>query len=297
MRRIWFPIVLVCSSCGPGGGGGPDGGSGGGGGGGGGGGSSATETKSGSLTIESTRYTVSTTEVEQGYATGTFYRIPPATGSGGGGCHSSTYGACDVQSCVFGGTASDGGVSITYTDAGPLTISGVLVNNGTMTLTPGAYGYDTVSGAVALFDGGDTVHFVASGNANGAPAFDVQLVAPSSVQVSAPDFVQGKVVASANHDLAVAWTGSSAANVTVQLAAGTSGTSAVARCTFAGNSGGGVVPAAAIAAVGSAGGSASILVMSESRTTRNPDGWSIAFSLQSYGILPSGLAAGTLEIQ
>ena len=202
-----------------------------------------------------------------------------------------------MQTCTFGGTTSDGGVSITYTDAGPLTISGVLVNDGTMMLTPGPYGYETVSGAVALFDGGANVRFVAPGNANGAPAFDVQLVAPSAVQVTAPAFVQGKVAASPSHDLAVAWSGSSAASVTVQLASGTSGTSAIARCTYAGNSGGGTVPAAAISAVQATGGAASILVMSESRTTKNPDGWNIAFSLQSYGIIPSGLAAGTLELQ
>jgi len=166
-----------------------------------------------------------------------------------------------------------------------------------MSLTPGAYGYQTVSGAVALFDGGATVRFVAPGNANGAPAFDVSLVAPSSVSVTAPDFVQGTVAVSASQDLAVAWSGSSAASVTAQLSAGTSGSSVIARCTFSGSSGSGVVPTAALTAVRNAGSTASILISSESRTTKTPDGWNIAFSLQSYGIVPSGLAAGTLDFQ
>ena len=296
MRHIWFCVVMAaCSSSESGLHAGQDGG--GGDGGGGGDANPPTETKTGSLTIQSTRYTVAMTNVEQGYATGTFYRIPPVTGTGSGGCTSATYGACDVQTCVFDGTASDGGLSIIYTDAGPLTISGVQVNDGTMMLTPGAYGYNTVSGAVALFNGGDSVRFVASGNSQGAPAFDVALIAPSSVQVISPPFEQGKVVASASHDLAVAWTGSSATNVTAQLAAGTSGASVIARCTFSGNSGHGIVPAAAIAEVQSAGGSSSLMVTTESRATRNPDGWDITFSLQSYGILASGIAVGTLEIQ
>jgi len=254
-----------------------------------------TETKVGTVTIESTRYTVGTTEAEQGYASGTFYRIPPAMGTGIGGCTTQTFGACDVQTCMVAGTPTDGGLSITYTDAGPMTISGVQVNDGTMTLTPGAYGYVTVSGAVALFNGGDTVHFVAPGNSHGAPMLDVSLVAPSSVTVTAPAFVQGMVVASASHDLAVTWTGSSASAVTAQLTAGANGTSAVAHCSFPGNSGSGIVPAAAISAVRSVGGYASIMVSSESRATRNPDGWNIAFSLQSYGVVSTGLAVGTLQ--
>jgi hypothetical protein len=56
------------------------------------------------------------------------------------------------------------------------------------------------------------------------------------------------------------------------------------------------VPAAAISAVRSAGGSASIMVMMESRATRMPDGWNLAFALQTYGLVPSGIAVGTLEI-
>jgi hypothetical protein len=214
-------------------------------------------------------------------------------GGGGGGCTTTTFGACSVQTCTAGPPPTDGGVSITYTDAGPLTISGVQVNDGTMQMTPGAYGYVTVSGAVALFNGGDTVRFVATGNPHGAPAFDVSLVAPGSAQVTAPVFTQGNVVASSSHDLAVNWTG--AANVTAQLTAGTSGQSAVARCAFSGTSGS--VPSAAIAAVRAVGGSASIMVSSESHDVRTPDGWNISFALQSYGIIASGLAVGTLTIQ
>jgi hypothetical protein len=260
---------------------------------------SSTETKTGMLTIESTRYTVSTTEIEQGFASGTFYRIPPVMGSGGGGgCNSATYGACTVQTCTFAPSPTDAGTSmISYTDAGPIAISGVQVNDGTMTLTPGGYSYATVSGAVALFNGGDTVRWVAPGNPNGAPAFDVSLVAPSSVPVTAPTFDHGMVVVSGSHDLNVAWTGASPTDVTAQLTAGTTGESAIARCTFPGGSAGGVVPAAAIAAVRAVGGNASIMVMGESSTTRNPDGWNITFALESYGVVSSGVAVATLSIQ
>jgi len=283
-------VVAVCACGGPGSNSDPDGG----GNSGGDGTSLPTETKAGFFTIASSRYTVSSTMVEQGYAMGTMYRIPPGS-SGGGGCTSTSYGACDVQTCVSGTTTMDGGLAITYTDSGPVRISGVLVNDGTMTLTPGGYGYVTVSGAVALFSGGAMVRWVAPGNASGAPGFDVSLVAPTAVQVTAPAFVQGKVSASATQDLAVTWSGTSTSAVTTQLAAGASGRSVVARCTFTGTSG--VVPAAAISAIRSAGGSSSIMVMMESRATRMPDGWNIAFALQTYGLVPSGIAVGTLEIQ
>src|SRR4029079_443838 len=127
-----------------------------------------------------------------------------------------------------------------YTDSGLMKISGVQVNDGTMTLTPGQYGYVTVSGAVALFNGGDTVRFVAPGNPSGAPGFDVSLVAPTSVQVTAPAFVQGKVSASSTQDLNIAWTGSATSGVSAQLAGGTTGASAIARCSFSGSAGHGV---------------------------------------------------------
>jgi hypothetical protein len=222
------------------------------------------------------------------------YRIPPSS-SGGGGCSHASYGACDVQTCDSGTTTTDGGLAITYTDSGPIAISGVQVNNGTMTLTPGGgYSYTTVSGAVALFNGGATVRWLAPGNANGGPGFDVSLVAPTAVQVTAPAFVQGKVSASASQDLAVSWTGSPTSPVTAQLAAGVSGHSVVARCTFNGSSG--VVPAAAVSAVAAAGGTPSIMILMENRATKTPDGWNLNFSLQTYGLIPSGIAAGTLEL-
>lgn len=283
-------VVAVCACGGPGLDGDPDGGANNGGGD---GTSSPTETKAGFFTITSSRYTISTTMVEQGYASGTMYRIPPAT-SGGGGCSSTSYGACNVQTCDSGTTTTDGGLAITYTDSGPVEISGVDVNDGTMTLTPGGYGYVTVSGAVALFNGGATVRWVAPGSSNGGPAFDVSLVAPTAVQINAPAFVQGNVSASATQDLAVTWSGSPTSAVTAQLAAGASGHSVVARCTFNGSSG--VVPAAAMSAIGSAGGSASIMIMMESRATEMPDGWNLEFALQTYGLIPSGIAVGTLEL-
>jgi hypothetical protein len=292
MRSIRIAALVFVCACGPAadntdpdGGGGSNGGSD--------GTSSPTETKAGTFTIASSRYTVSNTPVEQGYATGTMYRIPPMmSGGGGGGCTNMTIGACDVQSCTAAAPTGDAGFAITYTDSGPVKISGVDVNDGTMTLTPGGYGYVTVSGAVALFNGGAMVRWLAPGNASGAPGFDVSLVAPTAAQVTAPAFVQGKVTASATQDLGIAWSGSN--TVTAQVAGGSAGRSVVARCSFTGTSG--AVPAAALSAVRSAGGSASIIVMMENRATRSPDGWNITFALQTYGLVPSGTSIGTLEI-
>src|SRR5690606_21154202 len=289
----WMVVVAV-SACGGGSGPGSDGDPDAGSSGGGDGTSSPSETKTGLFTITSSRYTVANTVVEQGYASGIMYRIPPSSG-GGGSCSDTSYGACNVQTCDSGTPTSDGGLAIMYTDSGPVTIRGVLVNDGTMTLTPGGYGYVTTSGAVALFNGGATVRWVAPGNPSGGPAFDVSLVAPTAVQITAPAFVQGKVSASTTQDLAVTWSGSPTSAVVVQLAAGAGGHSVVARCTFAGSSG--VVPAAAISAVSSAGGTPSIMIVMESQAERMADGWNLEFSLQTYGLIPSGIAVGTLELQ
>jgi hypothetical protein len=298
MKRLAWVLVIACAACGGSDGGAEDPDGGGGGSGSGSDGSGApTETKSGIVTIESTRYTVSNTEVEQGYASGTFYRIPPVMAGGMNPCTTSTFGACEVQTCRTVTTTSDGGVSITYTDSGLMTISGVQVNDGTMTLTPGQYGYITVSGGVALFNGGDTVRFVAPGNPNGAPSFDVSLVAPTSVQVTAPSFVQGSVTASSTQDLAVAWTGSATSGVTAQLSAGTTGMSAIAHCSFSGSAGHGVVPAGALSAVRAVGGNASIIISAENKTTKEPNGWKLSFSLLTYGLISSGVAVGTLVLQ
>ncbi len=294
MRFACSMVVATVCACGGGGSGSETDPDGGGNNGGGDGTSPPTETKNGFFTISSSRYTVSSTMVEQGYASGTMYRSPPSSSGGGGGCSNATYGACDVQTCDSVTTPTDGGLAITYTDSGPIKISGVEVNDGTMTLTPAGYGYATVSGAVALFNGGANVRWVAPGNATGGPAFDVSLVAPTAVQVTAPAFVQGKVSASAAQDLAVTWTGTPTSAVTAQLAAGVAGHSVVARCTFTGSSG--VVPAGALSAVRSAGGSASIMVMMENRAERTPDGWKLDFALQTYGLIPSGISVGTLEL-
>jgi hypothetical protein len=299
LRALSF-VLVACAACGGGGGDsntGPDGGGGSGGSNGSNGSNGSTETKAGFMTIESTRYTVSSTDVEQGYASGTMYRIPPVMAGGTSQCTTSTVGACQIQTCSTSGTGSGGDVPITYTDSGLMTISGVQVNDGTMTLTPGAYGYTTVSGAVALFNGGDTVRFVAPGNPQGAPAFDVSLVAPTSVQVTSPAFVQGSVAANAAQDLGVAWSGPATSDVTVQLAGGTAGTSASARCSFSGSAGHGVVPTGALTAIRAAGGNASIIVSAETKATRSPDGWQLSFSLLTYGLIPSGIAAGTLVLQ
>ena len=95
-------VVAVCACGSSGSGNDPDGG---GSNGGGDGTSSPTETKAGFFTISSSRYTVSSTMVEQGYATGTMYRIPPGS-SGGGGCSNASYGGCNVQTCDSGTTRS-----------------------------------------------------------------------------------------------------------------------------------------------------------------------------------------------
>ncbi|AKU93893.1 hypothetical protein AKJ09_00557 [Labilithrix luteola] len=260
------------------------------------------ETKVGTITLTSTAYTIGTTTVEQGMATGTFYRVPPVKGtSSGGGCSTQTIGTCEVTECTMATATSDGGtVAIDYTDAGRVTITGVDVNDGSMTLTPGGYGYQTVSGSVALFSAGATIHMSAPGNPNGAPAWGSTMTAPGSVNVTKPLFdAQSSVAASANADLAVSWTGGAGGNVLVSVASAIQGKSSQTRCVFPAASGKGSVPKAALGSAASVGGQTTLMVMSESRDVQSIDGWNITLSLQSYGVRPQGggLALGILKLQ
>ncbi len=253
----------------------------------------------GTLTLSSTAYSVGTTPVEIGTATGTFYELPATTSTGTSPCTTKTEGTCEVTSCILSQPAGDAGATIRYTDSGTVTISGVKVNDGSMTLTPGAYGYQTVSGSVAFFTGGETLRFRAPGNPSGAPAFDVTVTAPRPINVTAPPFdAQSRVLANAGKNLPVAWTGTSAGDVVVQMASGTQAKSVMARCVFPGNAGGGSVPGAVFTALSGAGGAGtSFLVSSTSRKEVNANGWKIAVDAQSYGLRGSTIASGSLVIQ
>ena len=260
------------------------------------------ETKVGTITIVSNKYLIGTTSVELGTASGSFYRLPPNAGSTGTPCSTSTQGACEVTTCTFnGGTTDAGTVPVTYTSAGTATVSGVLVNNGSMTLTPGAYGYQTVSGSVAFFTGGETVRVRAPGLPGGAPAFDLTQTAPSGVTVTSPTFnTQARVVVGSGQALNVAWSGSSASDVVVQMAAGTTAKSAQARCAFASGSGNGTIPATVLTAMSSVGGSGtSFIVSSTARKVTTVDGWTLTVDLQAYGLKPAGagLATGLVVVQ
>jgi hypothetical protein len=239
-----------------------------------------------------------------GSAYGSFYRLPPAPSGSAptSSCTTTTTGACTVNACTFGpSTTTDGGApAISYTNAGVVTVSGVLVNSGSMTLTPGGYGYQTLSGAVAFFKGGENIDISAPGNPSGAPAFNVALTAPASIKVTAPLFdAQSRVTVGAGQSLSVAWQNGGGGEVAVQISAATSAKSAIAHCSFPAASGHGVVPSAALDAIGAIGAQTSIMVSAESRAVKNPNGWDITVALQAYGIRAGangGIASGLLQI-
>ncbi|MDB4945009.1 MAG: hypothetical protein JWP97_4543 [Labilithrix sp.] len=267
------------------------------------GGAEPQETKVGSITISSTHYAIGATPVEMGSASGTFYRVPPPTGGASSACTETPEGACTLTTCNAAPSGDAGASAIEYTHAGPLEVSGVLVNDGTMSLQPGGYGYATVSGSVAFFMGGEPIRVHAAGNAaaGGAPAFDVTQTAPGTVTVTAPVFdTQSRVAVNAGAPLAVSWSGAGSSDVLAQVAAGTSSRSAVGRCIFPGGGGSGSIPAAVFAAAQAAGGtgvSFSVTVLAHHRETK--DGWRIDVDLQSYGLRPGGanLAIGLVDVR
>jgi hypothetical protein len=264
-----------------------------------------TDIKVGTVTVMSTAYSIGDTPVEMGSATGTFYVIPPAPAGApkpASSCTETVTGPCTVNACTFAAAPADAGApSITYTHAGPVKVSGVLVNDGSMTLTPGGYGYQTVSGNVAFFRGGETVRLSAPGNPEGAPAFDVSLTAPASVRVTSPVFdAQSRVTAAAGQNLNVAWTGGAGGEVAVQIGAGTQTKSAVARCGFPAASGSGSIAASVLAAVKAVGApNVSFTVSAESRSVKSLEGWNITVALQAYGLRSgptTAVASGLLDL-
>jgi hypothetical protein len=264
-----------------------------------------TDIKVGTITVMSTAYAIGDTPVEMGSATGTFYVIPaPPTGASkpASSCTETVTGPCTVNACTFAAEPADAGAPrITYTHAGPVKVSGVLVNDGSMTLIPGGYGYQTVSGNVAFFRGGETVKISAPGNPGGAPAFDVALTAPASVRVTSPVFdAQSRVSVPTGQSLNVAWTGGAGSEVAVQISSGTSTRSAISRCAFPASAGQGSIPASVLAAVKAVGApQVSLVVNAESRSVQTPDGWDITVALQAYGLrsgATTAIAAGTLDL-
>ena len=154
----------------------------------------------------------------------------------------STVGACEVRIYTTPPTLGTPGNE----DAGVITITGGKVP---VTLTPDAQSIypSAADPASDLFSGGETITITAAGGA--VPAFTASLVASGGIDVTLPlqPPGNGPLAVDRTSDLAFAWTGGGTGKVVVNL---NDGLGVKVRCTFDSAAGTGLIPKAALAALG-----------------------------------------------
>jgi hypothetical protein len=121
---------------------------------------------------------------------------PPAAA----GCTENQVASCNVITCPPGGTAS-------YVSAGNVTISGGQLAAPVVLMPNGSNQYTPVSGQMKIYNAGDMFHVTAAGAANGVPAFDQMVAAPSEMTVTSPTFTTGQpVTVNRSANLSLIWT-------------------------------------------------------------------------------------------
>jgi hypothetical protein len=292
--RAAFALALVLPACGATGGAGTTTG----GGGGGGGdptssssGGSGAPTKGGQVSVSS--YTLDygagpkSTYVVSAY----FYQLAvPDGGAGGGspgGCDVTTTGDCTLTLC--GGSSSGGAVLGPTPQAGTLTVS---TPTASASLVPAGSAYAPVTGQTVFWAPGETVTAVASGG--DIPAFTLTAPAPTRLEVSAPTFpATGALPVDTTHDLAFAWSGSSAGKVVAGLA-NNAGTSTLS-CQFDPGAGSGVLPQALLSQIPKGMGVMSVSVTSQSKT--QVGGFDLTLYASTDGTVNGKLSGGAILLQ
>ncbi len=155
-------------------------------------------------------------------------------------------GPCEVRS--YSKKTTPGSSKLAFHHAGPLRVSGGIYN---VEILPANKQYKAwTDSKQAIFLGGESLTINALGGI--LPAFEAKLVAPSHVTITAPTYARGnKMPIDRTQDLAVAWTGSSSGEVVFQIGGpqipDLPSTNLV--CSFPADSGKGVVPKDALAAI------------------------------------------------
>ena len=177
-----------------------------------------------------------------------------------------TYGACEVEDCIFTGPMP------TELNAGTITIAGD-VRTATLPVMGAGHGEDFVSGQ-ELFTAGATVSFDAAGSAS-VPPFSADVVAPGAVDVTAPTLA-GLMIDRAT-DLNVAWTGGTTGQVRVVMDAGMDGSATFVVCQYDATDGAAVIPSMALGHLQN--GPGFILIDVLERQTLTSGMWSIDLDL------------------
>lgn len=232
------------------------------------------------------------------YRMGAWFRNgPPPTQSFPAWCTVQTVGACSFQKCippvVDAGAPTDAAVgaesendagSIPYdppADGGDVTLSGLLgpnpdsgVQGNDITLNKGnGFGDD---GYRVLWNGGEKLHVSTTGGAD-APPIALDVIAPTRVEITSPILADGLVV-DRSVPLALAWTPSSAGELTVSISSPNPSVFENLSCSMPASAGTGTIPAAALALL--TPGAESYLEFSHANTaTIVKTGWKFTVAL------------------
>ncbi len=175
---------------------------------------------------------------------------PTRGGSAGAGFYTSgetcpimdTIGPCDVVACSFTSTGP--------VNAGAITVTGT---RQPITLATGRDGtYDLFQATAPLYAGGETITFDAAGA--DVPAFEVDIMAPHEVHITAPAEPATVLTINRSRDLNVTWSGGNAGRLQIVLYGPGQGAESLF-CRFAANAGTGTIPMAALAMLGAGQGS------------------------------------------
>lgn len=195
---------------------------------------------------------------------------------------SKTIGPCLVEKIGSGSSPDETDLS-----AGTIHITG---GTKSVDLVPTAKKtYDPVTGAVALWSGGETLTVAAEGK--DVPAFTTSLVAPSKLTMTAPALPSPSANLSVTRSapLSATWTGASSGQVVLYFDAATGSNAFSATCTFKASDGKAEVPAAAFADFPAIDGTFNFYV--KEAAVASPPGWTVRFTVSSAIVGPSGVSA------
>lgn len=268
-ERISVGLLAVLLAVGCGGGGGTDGGVGGGTGGSGGGG--GVLLPAGVVSLSQDESPLSGAYSTSGVAA--FYVELPSVILEG--CTATTLDGCLLQEC-----ARDGGLP--GVDAGVVKPGGTITitaPQGTLALTRESSGIYLATGSgTGTWSGGELLRAVGTGDAAGAPAFSLEVAAPTKLALSAP--AAGASV-SRTAPLTVRWQASATGQTDVKLSTGNliSGRATVATCSVSAASGSFTLSAAVTARLVS--GPAALQLINRASERQATMGWNMEFSSSS----------------
>jgi len=211
----------------------------------------------------------------------------------GSKCTESQEGSCTLTSCEAFDQENPPHPPISFS-AGPIALSGAKIP-ANVALQPGDENiYRNWWSNDVAWVGGESIRIVAAGAADGVPAFEALLPAPSLITLTKPYWGLGSLAVDRSKDLELAWTHSGAASGTlnVRLSGGSQDfrTSHAVVCAFPMENDAAVVPASVLGKIRPTA-LGSIAIETAERQTVVAGSWHVNVSLRTEGAQKDGLSS------